>query len=151
MVLNADLSVATANSTFGLPEARIGVAAFAGALPRLMMLVGLPRATEVVLAGRVLSAKEAEGWGVINKVVGEGEDVVAAAVEMAGRVVECSPDSVIVSRAGLRSAWSGEDVGVVVGKVWDGIGRELQEGENIREGLKAFVERRKPVWKDSKL
>lgn len=152
MLANADLVVATAGSTFGLPEARVGVVAFAGALPRLAMTVGMQRASELALAGRVLTAEEAERWGLVNQVVAEGGDVVAAAVEMAGRVCRASPDSVVVSRRGLRSAWNmGAGVDAVVKDVMGGVGAELREGENIKEGLKAFVEKRQPRWKDSKL
>lgn len=152
MLANADMVVATADSTFGLPEARVGVVAFSGALPRLTMALGLQRASEMALAGRVLNAREAERWGLVNRVVDEGEDVVAAAVDMARKVCRSSPDSVVVSRAGLRSAWyMGGGVDRAVKDVWDGVGAELQEGENIKEGLRAFVEKRKPRWKDSKL
>lgn len=152
MLANADMVVATADSTFGLPEARVGVVAFSGALPRLAMALGLQRASELALAGRVLSASEAERWGLVNRVVAEGEDVVSAAVDMALKVCRSSPDSVVVSRAGLRSAWyMGDGVDQAVKNVWDGIGAELQGGENIKEGLKAFVEKRKPRWKASKL
>ncbi|RPB09057.1 enoyl-hydratase, partial [Morchella conica CCBAS932] len=110
LTLNADLTLCTPTSTFSLPESLIGVAAFAGALPRLTLLVGLPRASELAYTGRVLSAAEAQQWGIVNRVVGEGEDVVEAAVELAGRVCRCSPESVVVSRAGLRSAWEGGGV-----------------------------------------
>lgn len=110
--------------------------------------MGLPRASELALTGRVLTATEAENWGIVNRVV-EGE-VVEAAVEMARKVAGMSPDSVIVTREGLRSAW-GRRIGEAVEKVWGGVGRGLLGGVNIKEGLGAFVERREPVWVDSKL
>ncbi|KAI5837981.1 ClpP/crotonase-like domain-containing protein [Morchella snyderi] len=151
LTLNADLTLCTPTSTFALPEAQIGVAAFAGALPRLALLVGLPRASELAYTGRVLSAREAEAWGVVNRVVGADEDVVGAAVELAGRVARCSPESVVVSRAGLRSAWEAGGVAERVKGVWEGVGAVLRGGENVKEGLASFVEGREPRWGVSKL
>lgn len=147
-MLNTDMAVCTPQSTFGLPEAYVGVAAFAGALPRLTHVVGLARASELAYTGRRLTAEEAERWGLVNGVV---EDAVEGAVDLARRVCRASPDSVVVSRAGLRSAWSGVEVGEAVKSVWEGLGEGLRGGENMKEGLRSFVERREPRWVDSKL
>lgn len=72
-----------------------------------------------------------------------------AAVEMAQKVAGMSPDSVIVTREGLRSGWG--RIEEAVERVWGGVGRGLLRGVNVKEGLGAFVERRGPVWVDSKL
>ncbi|KAI5777794.1 ClpP/crotonase-like domain-containing protein [Geopyxis carbonaria] len=147
--VNCDWVVAHASSRFALPEAQRGVIALAGVLPRLAMAVGIQRASEVAIGGRVLTAREAEGWGLVARVT-DG-DVVAAAVEMAERVAAMSPDSVIATREGLRSVLDGVSVDEAVKRVETGVFRELQKGENIKEGLRAFSEKRETKWVDSKL
>lgn len=93
-IVNCDLIVAAKKATFALPEVKIGVAAQAGALPRLIKTVGKPRAMEMALTGRTLSAEEAREWGLINKVVGDREgEVVEAAIEYAKMIGSNSPDS----------------------------------------------------------
>jgi len=152
MLVNMDMVVASASSMLGLPEVKRGVAAFAGVLPRLTMSVGLQRASELALTGRMLSASEAREWGLVNRVVGDGDgEVLTAAVAVAKEIAGNSPDSVIVSRAGVRSAWEGRGMEEATKRVRDGMGMELEAGENIKEGLRAFVEKREPKWVDSKL
>jgi enoyl-CoA hydratase/carnithine racemase len=149
-VVNTDLIIAHAGSTFSLPETSRGVVAIAGVLPRITMLLGLQRASELALTGRVLTAREAKEWGLVNEVVEEG-NVVDVALRWADKILRQSPDSVIVSRAGLRAAFGADGADGGMNKVEEGIWQELQAGENIREGLKAFVEKRDVKWVDSKL
>lgn len=160
MIINSDIVIASSRALIGLPEVKRGVVAMAGALPRLVRTVGKQRAMEMVLTGRSLSASEAERWGLVNEVVGVGdgekdEDVskkvvqraVAVAVEIAGN----SPDAVLVSREGVKLGWEGIGADEATGMLSDTWVKRLYEGENIKEGLRAFVEKRKPVWVDSKL
>jgi enoyl-CoA hydratase/carnithine racemase len=146
---NCDLVIAHKDSQFALPEVARGVVPLAGLLPRLASLVGMLRASELALTGRTLMAVEAREWGLVNEVV-EG-DVVDAAVRWAEKIAGMSPDSVIVTREGLRSAWDGTGVDEATTQVDQGSWRKLQAGENIKEGLRAFVEKRPVKWVDSKL
>ncbi len=152
LIVNCDLVVASSNATFALPEVKKGVVAFAGALPRIVRTIGKQRAMEMALTGRTVSALEAREWGLVNKVVGDGKgEVVDAAVEYARMIAENSPDAVIVSREGIKMGWEGmgaEDATRLANDVWFS---RLQAGENIKEGVRAFVEKRKPKWKAAKL
>ncbi|PNS17924.1 3-hydroxypropionyl-coenzyme A dehydratase [Sphaceloma murrayae] len=149
IIVNCDLVLASPSATFALPEVKRGVVAIAGALPRIVRTIGRPRAMEMALTGRTVSAKEAAGWGLINGVV-QG-DVVAEAVKMGQMIAENSPDAVIVSREGVKLGWEG--IGAEEGSrlLIDQWYPRLLRGENIKEGVKAFVEKRKPVWKEAKL
>jgi enoyl-CoA hydratase/carnithine racemase len=148
--VNCDLIVASETAYFGLPEVKRGVAPIAGALPRLIRTLGLQRASEFALTGRNVSAQEALGWGLVNKVVPQSE-VVSEAVRYAEMIAANSPDSVITARAGLREGWEKADVEDAVQTTLEREFKQLQEGENILEGLKAFGEKRKPKWVASKL
>jgi enoyl-CoA hydratase/carnithine racemase len=152
IIVNCDLVVAARKATFALPEVKRGVVALAGALPRIIRTIGRPRATEMALTGRIVPAQEAYEWGLINKVVGDEEgEVVKAAVEYAKMIAEKSPDAVIISREGLNMGWEGaraEEGSRLIAENWL---PRLYVGDNIKEGLQAFVEKRKPNWKAAKL
>lgn len=140
------------NARFSLPEVKRGVVALAGGLTRLTRVIGRQRAMEMSLTGRVVTVQEAQSWGLVNAVVeGGAEKVVAKAIEMAEAVADNSPDAVIVTREGIKLGWEG--VGAEEGSrlLNEGWGKKLNEGENIKEGLRAFVEKRKPKWVPSKL
>ncbi|KAF3768134.1 ClpP/crotonase [Cryphonectria parasitica EP155] len=152
VALNCDMILASEDAVFGLPEVKRGVIALAGALPRLVRTVGRQRAAEMALLGRHYSAGEMERWGVVNKVVpAQKGEVLEEALRWAAELAENSPDSVIVSREGLRLGW--EPLGPEVGTdlLERGMYGRMDAGENLVEGVVSFVERRKPVWKDSKL
>lgn len=160
MIINGDLVIASSRALIGLPEVKRGVVALAGALPRLVRTVGKPRAMELALTGRSLGAEEAERWGLVNEVVavgeGDSEEVVSArvverAVAVAGEIGGNSPDAVVVSREGIKLGWEGIGADEATGMLLDTWVRRLESGENMKEGLRAFVEKRKPVWVDSKL
>jgi enoyl-CoA hydratase/carnithine racemase len=148
--VNCDMIIAADSATFGLPEVKRGVAPFAGALPRLIRTVGLQRASEFALTGRTLSAQEAEKWGLVNKIVPQAQ-VVEEAVKYATMIAENSPDSVICARSMLRQGWETASVDRAAEVSLEGPWAELQKGENIREGLAAFAEKRKPRWRPSRL
>lgn len=161
MIINCDLVIASSRSVFGLPEVKRGVVALAGALPRLVRTVGKQRAMDMALTGRNVLPNEAEKWGLVNEIVAVGgkevsleegnrilvERALAVATVIAGN----SPDSVLVSREGIKLGWEGIGVDEATGMLSDTWVKRLYEGENIKEGLQAFVEKRAPVWKDSKL
>ncbi|KAG5986005.1 hypothetical protein E4U43_005741 [Claviceps pusilla] len=160
MLANLDMIFACESAVFALSEVKRGVVPNAGSLPRLARTIGRPRAMELALTGRTISASEAKTWSLINHVVPDAaaEDgpvldrpVVKKALEFARLVASNSPDSVIISRAGVMSGWedgSAENASRLLCETWNSV---LYGGENHREGLRAFVEKREPRWIDSKL
>lgn len=164
VVANLDLVVAARSAVFSLPEADRGVVAMEGSLPRLARTVGRQRAMEMALTARRVGAEEAREWGFVNDVTEDhvegGEDgvgdvmdrpVVRKALEYAQAICSKSPDSIIVSRAGVVSGWeesSAENATRIIKEIWEA---RLNDGENLREGIRAFAEKRRPRWSDSRL
>lgn len=149
MIINADMVIADAKAQFALPEVKIGVVALAGALTRLTRTVGRQRAMEMALTGRTLGAEEARDWGLVNKVVNGG--VVEEAVKMAELIGANSPDSVIVSREGIKLGWEGVGAEEGTRQLMDNWYSRIDGGENMKEGVRSFVEKRKPQYVPSKL
>ncbi|KAI4604020.1 hypothetical protein KJ359_000146 [Pestalotiopsis sp. 9143b] len=149
IVLNSDVIFASPNATFRLPEVLRGVVAFAGALPRCMVLFGNHRTMDLCLTGRMLSAKEAVEWGLVKEIVPQ-DKLLNRALDYASEIAALCPDSVILSRLGAREAWE------------TGISRATMRGQeiyaeamlrspNAAEGLAAYREKRDPIWKASHL
>ncbi|KHJ33623.1 putative enoyl- hydratase [Erysiphe necator] len=150
MVINADLVIADEAAQFALPEVKIGVAAIAGALPRLVRTVGRQRAMEICLTGRTLSAAEIREWGIVNTVVKNGE-CVAEALRMAQLICQNSPDSVICSKEGINLGWENVSAEEGTKSLIRGTFMRMNNGKNMAEGVKSFLEKRNPVWIPSKL
>ena len=149
-VVNCDLVIAAEDAYLALPEVKRGVAPIGGALPRLMRIIGLQRASEMALTGRNITTEEALSWGLVNKIVPK-EEVVNEAIRYAEMIAKNSPDAIICTRAGLRQSWEEAKVEDAVRWTLNHEFAELQQGENILEGLKAFSEKREPQWKGSRL
>lgn len=151
MILNTDMVIATVDARFALPEVARGVVPIQGALPRLIRSVGMQRASEMALLGRIYKADEMLRWGLVNHIIVRGGDVVGEALQWAIELASNSPDSVIVAREGLQSGWEAENPKQSTDRVLAEVYPQMDGGENMTEGLRAFVEKRKPIWKDSKL
>ena len=147
----SDMTVASPTASFGLPESLRGIYAGAGGLPRLVRNAGLPIASEISMTGRTLSAAEALRYNLINSVSSSQDTCVAEAVKLAEKVANISPDAIVVTRAGLRETWETGSVERGFELVDQRLKKGLMAGENAKEGLTAFREKRKPVWKASKL
>lgn len=73
LALMCDIILASPTAKFGQPEINLGVIPGGGGSQRLAKVIGKSRTMELVLTGRNISAKEAENWGIVSRVVGEGE------------------------------------------------------------------------------
>ena len=79
-----DIIIASPTAKFGQPEINLGVIPGGGGSQRLIHAIGKSRTMESILTGRLFSAQEAEKWGMISRVVGDGEnEVIKEAVNMA--------------------------------------------------------------------
>ncbi|CBF70707.1 hypothetical protein AN5852.2 [Aspergillus nidulans FGSC A4] len=149
--LNCDMVVASPTAQFALPEVQRGLYAGAGGLTRIIRTVGMQVGTELALTGRRISAQEAKSLRLVNRISETPEKVLDDAISLANMVADVSPDAVIVSRHGLREAWESGSVEQGSRATAELYGARLMKGDNLRRGLEAFKEKRKPNWVGSKL
>ncbi|KAF2426619.1 enoyl-CoA hydratase-like protein [Tothia fuscella] len=151
IVLGCDMVVASPTASFGLPEAKRGLYAGAGGLSRLVRITGLPIATEIAVAGRVLTASEAFRFNIINKVSVTPATLIDETIALAASIGDMSPDAVIVTRSGLRESLEQGSVERASQITQDKFGRALAVAPNMMIGLEAFAKKQKPNWVPSKL
>ncbi|RIJ29865.1 enoyl-CoA hydratase-related protein [Henriciella mobilis] len=149
IALACDLIIAADHARFALPEPKVGLAALAGGLQRLPRQIGQKQAMGMIITGRSVSAEEGRAMGFVNDVVPAG-DLMPAAHKWAEDILACSPMSV---RASKQIVASGQTVRTVREEfeVQDGLEavKALFRSDDIREGPRAFVEKRAPRWKGS--
>ncbi|MGE0741987.1 MAG: enoyl-CoA hydratase-related protein [Hyphomonadaceae bacterium] len=145
-VLACDIVVASHTSRFGLPEPRVGMAAFAGGLHRLPRQIGYRAAMGMILTGRQVAADEALQLGLVNELAAPTE-VMSRARAWAAQIMECSPVAVRASKdAVVRSlAFASESEAISAQWSFQGL-QELMTSDDIKEGPRAFAEKRKPRW-----
>ncbi len=144
IALSCDMIIAADDTNFGLPEVKRSLVAGAGGLFRLPRQIGKAVALEAILTGDPLSSQRAYELGMVNKVVPEAE-VMAEAEKLAGRITANAPLAVAASRAVAISATSKTDE-----ELWKDSGvafASIINTEDYKEGPKAFIEKRAPVWK----
>ena len=144
IALSCDMIICADDTNFGLPEVKRSLVAGAGGLFRLPRAVGKAVALEAILTGDPLSAQRAYELGMVNKVAPEA-DVMAEAQKLADRIVANAPLAVAASRAVAIDAFSedDDDLWKASGKAFAG----LVNTEDFKEGPRAFIEKRAPVWK----
>jgi enoyl-CoA hydratase len=142
LALACDLRVTHANSLFGLPEAKIGMGANFGSviLPRL---IGPTFALELLMTGEYIDAKEAYRLGILNRIV-EPDQVMSVSLALAKVIADNAPISV---RRVKAVALRGLDMSVSAALRQDP-GMSPYLSEDRKEGIKARMEKRKPVWKN---
>jgi len=148
MVLNCDYVVAGAGAKFALPEVKRGVIAIQGGIPRLSQITGHQLASEMLLLGRTITAEEAHGrFGFVNEVV-PADRVLPAALAAAAAIAANSPDAVQATKRALVLAQEWGHSEMLVHHVWGPESKRAYKGDNIKEGLMAFAEKRAPRWKN---
>lgn len=146
LAMACDIIIAAEHATFGLIHVRVGVIAAAGGLYRLPRQVPLKLAMEMLLTGKTITAQEACRIGLVNKVVPLAE-LMPEATRMAELICENAPLAVQVTK---ELAIKGLELPLYPSRAWDlehGIAEEVYASEDMTEGARAFLEKRKPVWK----
>jgi len=144
LALACDFRLAAGDVQLGFPEVSIGMIPGSGGTQRLARLIGVGRAKDVIMRGRRLGAEEALALGIVTEVaaVGELDSAVARLVEELSRH---SPLALAMAKRVLNHAYSGP---LPLGLELEGLAYGLlQQTHDFREGVEAFVEKRKPEFR----
>ena len=144
LAASCDLLIASEDSSLATPEIRVGCYPPV-ALARFSSLVGYHRAAEMVLTGRRFSAKEALDFGLVNR-VSPGENLQETLDELLQELLESSGAVLRIAVKGLREL-ALANFSNALKRAEDLYSRELLRTEDVEEGVRAFLEKRKPVWK----
>jgi enoyl-CoA hydratase len=143
LALTCDLIVAGEDARFGQPEIKIGVMPGAGGTQRLTRAVGKALAMELILTGRTMDAAEASAAGLVTAVVPAAETV-DRALALADTIASMPPLAV---RAAKRSVLAAAELPLSEGlRLERQAFFDLFATQDQREGLRAFTEKRPPVW-----
>jgi enoyl-CoA hydratase/carnithine racemase len=144
LALACDLRVAVAGAIMGLAETRLAIIPGAGGTQRLPRLVGVGLAKELIYTGRQLSAREALENGLVNRVV-EADNLMDVCLELAEEISEAGPIALAQAKFAINK---GLDVDLHSGLEIEASAYEACiPTEDRLEGLRAFKEKRKPVYK----
>jgi len=145
VAMACDIRIAEEQAQMALPEAKVGLLPCAGGTQRLSWLVGEGWAKRIILCGERINAETAERIGLVEEVVGTGESL-EKAMALAEQVGQQSPTSIGMCK---RLIHSGRNHVMSDGLVAErDLFVELFSTEDQREGVNAFLEKRKPVWKN---
>ena len=146
LAMMCDMIIASETARFGQPEIKIGTIPGAGGTQRLTRAVGKAKAMELILTGRFLSAQEALFYGLINKIV-PVEMYLTEALSLASEIAQLSPVAVLLAKEAVNRSFETH--------LDEGLAFERKNfymtfaSNDQKEGMKAFIEKRKPDYKGS--
>ena len=144
LALACDIRIASEGASFGQPEINLGIIPGGGGTQRLTRLVGEGKAMELILTGEIIDAKTAFAIGLVNQVV-PADQLKAKTMEIANRIADKSPIALRLAKEAVKLASRSN--------LDEGLRREVDlfalcfSSEDKDEGVSAFLEKRKPVFK----
>jgi len=144
LAMMCDIILAAEGAKFGQPEIKLGVIPGAGGTQRLPRAVGKAKAMDLVLTGRMMDAQEAERAGLVSRVVAP-DKLLDEALAIAAQIAEYSLPSVMMAKEAVNRAF---EAPLAEGMLFERrLFHALFGTEDQKEGMAAFVEKRKPSFK----
>lgn len=138
-----DIRISTERARFGQPEVNLGMIPGYGGTQRLAHLIGPARAKELIFTGRMVRAPQALEMGLVNQVVPDGEEL-RAAKDLAMQILSKAPLAVKAAKRAIADSYEKPyRNGYVSESQWFA---QLLTSEDLKEGIKAFLEKRQPKW-----
>jgi len=144
LMMMCDIAIASESAKLGQPEINLGIIPGAGGTQRLARAVGKTTAMDVILTGRTLSAAEALAAGLVSRVVPDGEHY-NEALKLANEMARKGPIALKIGKEAVLKAF---ETGLSEGIQYERrVFYTLFSTEDQKEGMKAFMEKRKPEFK----
>ena len=144
LVMMCDIVIASSTAKFGQPEIKLGVIPGAGGTQRLPRAVGKAKAMDLCLTGRMMDAEEAERAGLVSRVVAP-DKLLDEALATAAVIASCSLPSVMMLKEAINRAY---ETPLAEGVLFERrVFHSLFATADQKEGMKAFVEKRKPEFR----
>jgi cyclohexa-1,5-dienecarbonyl-CoA hydratase len=146
LVAGCDIVIASDRARFGQPEIKLGVFPPVAAI-LLSRIVGERKAREMILLGEMIDANEAFRFGLVTYVVPNG-DLEQKTTTVLTKLRELSSSSVTMTHAALGLGAAGGELDSALEKLENFYLNDLMKTEDAQEGVRAFMEKRKPVWRN---
>ena len=145
VAIMCDTIIAADTAKFGQPEITLGIIPGAGGTQRLTRSVGKAKAMDLVLTGRMMDAAEAERGGLVSRVV-PADKLMSEAIVMAERIATLSRPSVMMAKESVNRAYETTlNEGI---RFERRLFHSLFSTEDQKEGMNAFIEKRKPLFRN---
>ena len=143
ITLSCDIRIASEDAKFQLPFTRLSFCTELGSTYLLPRLIGMGKACELILTSKMIDAKEAQEIGLVNQVVPASE-LVKTTYEMASSIAKLPPLAVQVNKRGLRQAMNTDLLSQLQYETL--ATAYLSDTEDRKEAIKAFLEKREPIF-----
>jgi enoyl-CoA hydratase len=144
LAMMCDILIAADTAKFGQPEIKLGIIPGAGGTQRLPRALGKAKAMDLILTGRTMDAAEAERAGLVSRIV-PAEKLLDEALALASQIAEFSLPSVMLAKEAINRAYESP---LAEGMLFERrLFHSLFATEDQKEGMAAFVEKRKPKFR----
>jgi len=146
LALSCDLRIASKKATMGLTELNLGIIPGAGGTVRLPRLIGEARAKEMIFMSRIVSGEEARQIGLVNAAV-EPEELLATGIKWAEKLKTRSAVALRAAKESIENGIRDTDYTSAIGREAE-IWASLFDSYDQKEGMNAFIEKRKPKFQN---